>query len=138
MLAGGAKVARSVPCTPVLASRTRIATHARVAVPVRSVGGGVLEDRTVLPWMVDAATFSISFDTFYRVILHYTAWSDDNITAKQVAKAVPALTYSEALRIVQAASRYGSAIVVTVPLDDARLYELRLTRFGFKASIEEA
>jgi len=81
---------------------------------------------------------AIGFESFYRVLLHYSSWSDKDATAKIVTKAVPNVTFSEGLRVVEAAEKHGLAIIVTVPLAEAQLYDERLRMFGLKSSIEIA
>lgn len=84
------------------------------------------------------SSLSISFDDFYRVVLHYTQWSDDDPVAQKVRRAVPQMTMNEALRIVDAARRYGASIVVTAPLEDATRCMDSLNRFQLKATMELA
>lgn len=84
------------------------------------------------------SSLSISFDDFYRVVLHYTQWVDDDPIAQKVKRAVPKMTMNEAIRIVDSARRYGSSIVVTASLEDATRCKDILTRSQLKASIELA
>lgn len=81
---------------------------------------------------------NVSFAPIYRVILHYTHWNDNIMVAKKVARAVPLLNKSSALRIVENAVASGTAVVVTVPVDDAKTYETRLIRSGLMSTIEAA
>lgn len=80
----------------------------------------------------------MTFEPIYRVILHYTNWNDHRIIGKAVKQAVPVITYTHALRSAENAAAHGSAIVVTVPKDDAEMYESRLSRAGLKASLDLA
>jgi hypothetical protein len=86
----------------------------------------------------EGVSIHFSFAPIYRVILHYNVWSDNKDAAKRVARAVDVLSMSDALRIVEAAVLYGSAIVVTVPLGEASSYEHRLRQAGLRASLEQA
>lgn len=88
--------------------------------------------------MQGGPSMSISFDDFYRVVLHYTQWVDDDPIAQKVKRAVPQMTMNEALRIVDSARRYGASIVLTAPLEDANTCKDTLTRLQLKASIELA
>ena len=81
---------------------------------------------------------NVSFEEFYRVILHYSQWVDDKPIAQKVVLAVPHLTTNEAIRIVECAHSYGSAIVVTLPLDEATICKDSLVRVGLKATMELA
>lgn len=81
---------------------------------------------------------SIRFEPFYRVLLHYSMWNDNKLVAKTVAKAVPIISFNDGLRVAEAAEKVGSAIVVTVPLEDAEIYDDRLRHAGLKSSIESA
>lgn len=81
---------------------------------------------------------AMSFEPIYRVILHYTNWTDHKDVANVVKKAVPSISKTHALRTVENAAAYGTAIVVTVPQDEAEMYEARLNRMGLKASLEIA
>lgn len=81
---------------------------------------------------------NISFEEFYRVMLHYSAWSDDKETARKVIQAVSILRMNEAIRIVDSARRYGRSIVTTVPKEEAELYTDNLVRIGLKATLELA
>lgn len=83
-------------------------------------------------------SMSISFEDFYRVVLHYTQWTEDDPIAQKVKRAVPQMTMNEALRIVDSARRYGVSIVVTAPLEDATQCKESLTRLQLKASVELA
>lgn len=80
----------------------------------------------------------MTFEPIYRVILHYSNWIDHGQTAKTIKQGVPVISYSHALRTAENAAAYGSAIVVTVPKDEAELYEQRLERLGFKVSLDIA
>lgn len=80
----------------------------------------------------------ISFEDFYRVVLHYSGWAEDKLVTQKVVQAVPLLTFSEALRVVENAHRFGSAIVKTLPLEEAVMIRANLTRQGLKATIEIA
>lgn len=71
-------------------------------------------------------------------MLHYTQWVDDDPIAQKVRRAVPQMTMNEALRIVDAARRYGASIVVTATLEDATMCKDKLTRFQLKATMELA
>jgi ATP-dependent Clp protease adapter protein ClpS len=81
---------------------------------------------------------TMQFEPIYRVLLHYTNWVNPKEIARKVHQAVPVVSSSHALRTVENAAAHGTAIVVTAALDDAELYEARLTRVGLKASLEVA
>ena len=81
---------------------------------------------------------SMEFEPIYRVLLHYTNWSNSKEIAKKVHKAVPIVTFEHALRTTETAAANGTSIVITAPQDDAEMYESRLMRFGLKASLEIA
>ena len=83
-------------------------------------------------------SMSISFEDFYRVMLHYTQWTDDDPVAQKVKRAVPQMTMNEALRIVDSARRYGTSIVLTASLEDATICHDKLNRSQLKATIELA
>ena len=88
--------------------------------------------------MQGSQNVSISFEDFYRVMLHYTNWTDDDPIAQKVKRAVPQMTMNEALRIVDAARRYGTSIVVTATLEEATACKEKLTRSQLKATMELA
>jgi hypothetical protein len=94
------------------------------------------------PDLLDATmtrkALNVSFEPFYRVILHYSSWADSNKTAKIVAKAVPIVSFSHALHVVKSAEVYNQAILVTVLKNDAEMYQSRLKMSGYNASIESA
>lgn len=83
-------------------------------------------------------SFRVSFEPIYRVILHYTQWTDDNVIAEKVVRAVNNMRFLEGLRIAQAANMNGSSIVVTTNIDQASLIEERLRMYGLRATIEIA
>lgn len=84
--------------------------------------------------------FKITFDQFYRVMLHYSNWPEDTnkTIAKRVKMAVPILTMKNCEAIVKQTFKYGLCIICTVPQDKAVLYKDALTQFGLNATIEEA
>lgn len=81
---------------------------------------------------------NILFEEFYRVILHYSGWSDDKETARKVIQAIAGMKMNEAVRIADSARRFGMAIVATVPKEEATVYTDNLLRIGLKASMEVA
>ena len=87
-----------------------------------------------------ASDFKFMYDSFYRVILHYTNWTDDStkIISTRVKIAVPVLTLKECESIVKQASKYGMCIVCTVQQDKAILYKDAIVQLGLNATIEEA
>lgn len=84
------------------------------------------------------SSLSISFEDFYRVMLHYSNWVDDDPIAQKVKRAVPQMTMNEALRIVDSARRYGTSIVLTASLEDATICRDKLVRSQLKATMELA
>lgn len=93
---------------------------------------------TVMDHLIPAGITNMVFEPIYRVVLHYTMWSDNKRIARTVRRAVPILRFSEAMRISEMAAKNGTAIVITTGLDDAKLYELRLVRLGLRATLETA
>jgi ATP-dependent Clp protease adapter protein ClpS len=82
--------------------------------------------------------FDMTFEPFYRVILHYTNWKEDKIIAGLIKQGVPFLQHSQAIQTVKNAVAYGTAIVITATREDAELYEARLKRLGLKVSLDMA
>lgn len=84
--------------------------------------------------------FKITFDQFYRVMLHYTNWPEDSnkTIARRVKMAVPILTMKNCEEVVKQTFKYGLCIICTVPQDKAVLYKDALAQLGLTATIEEA
>lgn len=83
-------------------------------------------------------SFRVTFEPIYRVILHYTQWTDDNLVAEKVVRAVNNMRFLEGLRIAQAANKYGSSIVATTNIEQASLIEEKLRLYGLRATVEIA
>lgn len=83
---------------------------------------------------------SFAYEPFYRVILLYSGWGDNNEKemAYRVHKSVPIVSFSNAKSIVQRARVEGRCIVVTVIKDDAVLYSGNLKAKGFDVMLDEA
>lgn len=130
--------AGKVPCiknrSPGVRYRSSIGMAAAAAAPAP-----IKDDEaqlSITDYIIEGA--AMSFEPIYRVILHYTNWTDHKDIARVVHRAVPTITRTHALQTVENAAAYGSAIVVTAPLDEAEMYEARLTRMGMKATLEVA
>ena len=80
----------------------------------------------------------MNFAPIFRVILHYTQWEDNKEIARRITRAIPAIRGSNAIRIVENAVLYGSAIIIVAPIDEATIYETKLTRMGLKVSLDIA
>lgn len=85
---------------------------------------------------MDAPSFQ--FEPFFRVILHFSEWSEGKQIAKLVRIAVPIISSTESIRVVEMAELHTKSIVVTVKKDEAELYVQRLLVAGLIASMEEA
>lgn len=133
------------PCAPLIPPCPRgpllALRHPRTPLPsfrvVRPVlcnseraGAGTLERPSV--------AFVTSFAPIYRVILHYTNWDDPKPVAKRIMKCVPHLSFGDGMRIAKNAALYNTSVVVTVPLDEAKIYETRLTRSGLRVTLDMA
>jgi ATP-dependent Clp protease adapter protein ClpS len=81
---------------------------------------------------------NFSYEPFCRVILVYSNWIEDKLTAALVVNAVPKLPYNDAIRIVRSAHINGSAIVVTVLRQEAAIYADNLLKKGLDCFLEEA
>jgi hypothetical protein len=99
--------------------------------PSKERGGSATIDRAPV-------NINMSFDSFYRVILHFTNWPADTEVARSLCAAVPLVNMNASKRIVQNARAYGRAIVVTVTQADAELFKARLKQRNLMASLEEA
>ncbi len=86
--------------------------------------------------VLDPPSFEV--EPFYRVLLHYSQWTNKDQIARIVRFSVPIISMNECLHIVEMAESYETAIVVTVKKDDAELYMQRLLIAGLKSSIEVA
>lgn len=84
--------------------------------------------------------FKLTFDQFYRVILHYSNWPEDanKSVAKRLKMGVPVITMKDSELIVKQTFKYGICIVCTVQQDKAELYRAALVQLGLNATIEEA
>lgn len=81
---------------------------------------------------------NFQFEPFYRVLLHYNNWTEGKQIARIVRMAVPIVSADESLRVVEMAEIHETAIVVTVPKDDAELFVQRLIVSGLISSMEVA
>lgn len=84
------------------------------------------------------SAINIYFEPIYRVVLHFTQWPDNQEVTRRVKRAVPVITLPDARRVVENAAMHGTSIVVTAPLEDASLYEMRLTQAGLKVTLDIA
>lgn len=89
---------------------------------------------------VSGTSLNIRFEPHYRVILHYSNWSQDDTKAitQRVKVGVPPLTLKDCEKAVKHAFTYGMSILCTVPKEKAFLYYDTLCLVGLNASIEEA
>lgn len=83
-------------------------------------------------------TPNFQFEPFYRVLLHYNNWTEGKQIARIVRMAVPIVSADESIRVVEMAEIHETAIVVTVPKDDAELFVQRLVVAGLLSSMEIA
>ena len=81
---------------------------------------------------------SITFEPIYRVMLHFTQWSDNKEVSRRIVRGVPLIGLANAMRIVESAVSHGTSIVITAPLDDAQMYQNRLTQMGLRITLEMA
>ena len=103
-----------------------VTTTARLETPVASKPNTIMN-------------LNIRFDSFYRVVLIYSNWTDDKATARLVLRAIPSLkTVNTTLHIVRSARSHGKAIVVTAIKDEAKQHVRALARYGLDADLEEA
>ena len=95
--------------------------------------------QTQSPYIDEIYHMKVPFaDSMYRVIIHDNGLNVIYTPAKLLSIAIPAVQYIAALKIIDYASKNKTAIVATVPLDDALLYVKSLKRYSFTASMEEA
>lgn len=94
------------------------------------------DDETKDVDVLDPPSFEV--EPFYRVLLHYSQWTNKDQVARIVRFSVPVLSMNEALHIVGMAESYETAIVVTVKKQEAELYMQRLLIAGLKSSIDIA
>lgn len=80
----------------------------------------------------------IRFEPFYRVILHYSQWTEGKQIARLVRIAVPVISMNDSIRVVEMAELHETSIVVTVEKEDAEAYVQRLLVAGLIASLELA
>lgn len=135
------KIALSLPSLPshAMAMPTRRRT---LPVPISRFSAAALmpiyEDDATLAFPTTTGLPLFSFEPIYRVMLHYTNWTDTKDVTKRVKRAVPVVPITQARNAVEAAEKNGTSILVTAPLDDAAMYEIRLTQAGLKVSLELA
>ena len=86
------------------------------------------------------STLNLTFEPFYRVVLLYNGWKDDKDKdiAIKVKQSVNILSFSESLVRARNARIQHSAILVTVPKDDAQLYLENLVKKGLEVKLDEA
>ena len=82
--------------------------------------------------------FTFSFEPFYRLILIYSNWASDKITAEKIRASVPIVTFTEALKVTRTAKVDGKAIIATVIKDDAVAYARNLELRGLQVELDEA
>lgn len=101
---------------------------------------GVVTRATAAPLRKSTSSLTFAFEPFYRVILLYSGWSDNDEKemALRVRKAVPIISFNNAKTIVQRSKIEGRCIVVTVIKDDAVLYSSNLKSKGFDVMLDEA
>jgi hypothetical protein len=85
-------------------------------------------------------SLNISFEPFYRVVLIYNGWKDDKDkdVAIKVKQSIDILSFGESLGRARTARQQSSAILVTVPKDDAHVYVENLVKKGLEAKLDEA
>lgn len=130
----GSRTGTSTLVRPSFTTITTVLTKNAIAEPPSMAGSSVNAPAMSFPGI----TFDVTYEPIYRVVLHYNLWQDSKAVARRVKSAVPILSGANALRIVENAQLYGSSIVITVPLDDASMYESRLSRAGLKVTLEIA
>jgi len=96
--------------------------------------------RAIKPASKVSIDIKVSFEPFYRVILLYNGWPDDKDkdVAVKVKTAINMLSFGEALTRVRTARNDETAILVTVPKDDAILYLGNILKKGLEAQLDEA
>lgn len=122
--------ARTLPPATYVTVMPRVARMSASA-PQPSKGGSATIDRATVK-------INMSYESFYRVILHFTNWPADTEVARSVCAAVPIVNMNSSKRIVQNARAYGRSIIVTVTQADAELFKTRLKQRNLMASLEEA
>jgi hypothetical protein len=95
---------------------------------------------TAAPLKKQTPSLTFAFEPFYRVILLYSGWSENNEKemAYRVHKSVPIVPFKSAKTIVQRTRIEGRCIIVTVVKDDAMLYLSNLKAKGFDVMLDEA
>jgi hypothetical protein len=80
----------------------------------------------------------VIFSPIYRVILHYSGWSEDREVATRAKRALPDMSWDQCFRAVEQARAYGVSIMMTAPHTEAMAACQRLANVGLKATTEEA